>query len=173
VNPENGGLVSTPTTTVSASLRNGGARVAACPPKAKVRGSNPFGRANTNNDLTASDILSADALSAECPRKRFGGRSERSTGDPPQKRSPASPASENGAHRELKCSKRKSTSARPDAHGPEQHFYWIADGQTDAGFVEQIGESYKAIAADERALGTFANLTAAADAVSAAYEAAR
>jgi hypothetical protein len=90
-----------------------------------------------------------------------------------KRRSPASPASENGANRELKYNKRKSTSARPDAQGPERHFYWIADGQTNAGFVEQIGESYNALAADERALGTFANLTAAADAVSAAYEAAR
>jgi hypothetical protein len=89
-----------------------------------------------------------------------------------KKRSPASPASENGAHRELKCSKRKSTSARPDAQERNRHFYWIADGRTNAGLVKQIGESYKALAADERPLGNFANLAAAADAVSAAYEAA-
>jgi hypothetical protein len=89
-----------------------------------------------------------------------------------KKRSPASPASENGANRVNKCSKRKSTAARPNAQEPERHFYWIADGQTNVGFVEQIGASYKALAADERALGTFGSLKAAADAVSAACEAA-
>jgi hypothetical protein len=105
-------------------------------------------------------------VSAECPRKTFGGRSGRSTGDPPQKRSPASPASENGANRVKKCSKRKSTAARPNAQEPEQHFYWIADGQTNIGFVEQVDETYKAISADERELGTFDSLKAAANAVS-------
>jgi hypothetical protein len=109
----------------------------------------------------------------DCLGKGRAKRSRKVPDSAPQNRSPASPASENGAHRELKCSKWKSTSARPDAQGPEQHFYWIADGQTNAGFVEQIGESYKAIAGDDRSLGTFTSLTAAADAVSAAYEAAR
>jgi hypothetical protein len=92
-------------------------------------------------------------------------------GPPPlSKRSPASPASENGANRLNKCSKRKSTSARPNAQEPERHFYWIAHGQTNIGFVEQLGDTYKAIGADERELGTFDSLKAAADAISEQVE---
>jgi hypothetical protein len=50
---------------------------------------------------------------------------------------------------------------------------WVTSGSQNIGFVEQIGESYSAIAADGRALGVFNSLKAAADAISAAYEAVR
>jgi hypothetical protein len=87
------------------------------------------------------------------------------------KRSPASPASEARPFRNLrksKFSKRKSTPRRPDAQEPERHFYWIADGQTNIGFVDRVDHIYKALGSDERELGTFDTFKAAADAVSAA-----
>jgi hypothetical protein len=100
-------------------------------------------------------------------------RSGNATGDPPKKRgkkrSPASPASENGANRSNKYSKRKSTATRPNAQATERHFFWVTHGQTSAGFVEQVDETYKALGADERELGTFDSLKAAADAVSASF----
>jgi hypothetical protein len=92
------------------------------------------------------------------------------------KRSPASPASETGPSRNFrksKSSKRKSTPRRPDAQEPERHFYWIADGQINIGFVDQVDDTYKALGSDERELGTFSTLKAAADAVSAACEVVR
>jgi hypothetical protein len=101
-------------------------------------------------------------------------RSRKVPDGPPKKRSPAVPASTNGANRKSKFVSRKdNTKSAQKSQEIERHFFWITHGQTNAGFVEQIGESYKAIAADERSLGTFACLKAAADAVSAAYEAAR
>jgi hypothetical protein len=104
--------------------------------------------------------------------KRRAKRSRKVPDGPPRKRqkgSPASPASENGANRERKCSKRKFTAARSNAQEPERHFYWIAHGQTNVGFVEQVGETYKALGADEQELGTFDSLKAAADAFSASF----
>ena len=92
---------------------------------------------------------------------------------PPQKRKKRSPtlaANKRRANRLNKCSDHKSTATRPDAQEPERHFYWIAHGQTNAGFVEQLDETYKAIDADEKELGTFDSLKAAADAVSARYD---
>jgi hypothetical protein len=68
--------------------------------------------------------------------------------------------------RKLKSSRQKSAVRRPDTQEPERHFYWVADGQTNIGFVEQIDKTYKALSADERELGRFDSLTAAADAVS-------
>jgi hypothetical protein len=104
-------------------------------------------------------------------RASSANRKKPSEVDPPgpRKRSPASPASENGANRELKCSKRQSTATRPNAQEPERHFYWVTHGQTNIGFVEQVDKTYKAISADDRDLGTFDCLKAAADAVSASF----
>jgi hypothetical protein len=92
------------------------------------------------------------------------------------KRSPVSPASETRPSRNRRkstSSKRKFTPRRPDAQEPERHFYWIADGQTNIGFVDQVDDTYKALGADERELGTFSTLKAAADAVGAACEGGR
>jgi hypothetical protein len=92
---------------------------------------------------------------------------------PPQKRKKRSPtlaANKRRANREKKFSEQKSTATRPDAQEPERHFYWVAHGQTNAGFVEQVDHTYTAIGVDERELGTFDNLKAAADAVSARYD---
>jgi hypothetical protein len=89
-----------------------------------------------------------------------------------QKRNPASPASETGRSRKLrksKSSKRKSTARRSDAQESEQHFYWINHGQTTVGFVEQFDNTYKALSADERELGSFGSLKAASDAVGASW----
>lgn len=86
---------------------------------------------------------------------------------PHQKRSPTLAANKRRANRLNKCSEQKSTAARPNAQGLERHFYWIAYGQTNVGFVEQVDDTYRAIGADEQELGTFASLKAAADAVSA------
>lgn len=100
-------------------------------------------------------------------------RSGNATGDPPKKRrrkrSPTLAANKRRANRLNKCSKRKSTATRPDAQESERHFYWIAHGQTNAGFIEQVDATYRAISADEQDLGTFGSLKAAADAVSARY----
>jgi hypothetical protein len=84
-----------------------------------------------------------------------------------QKRSPASAATEHGTYRsKSKSSHPKIT--RPAAESQERgyHFFWITHGQTNAGFVEQIGDSYKAITADGVDIGVFDSLKAAADAVS-------
>ena len=101
--------------------------------------------------------------------KRRAKRSRKVPDGPPQKRSPASPASENGAIREIKCSDRKFSAAGPNAQELERHFYWIAHGQTNVGFVEQVEED-KTLGADERDLGSFDSLKAAADAVTARYD---
>jgi hypothetical protein len=105
---------------------------------------------------------------AQGVRARSANRKKPSGVDPhrPQKRSPTLAANKRRANRLNKCSKRKSTAARPNAQGPARHFYWIADGQTNIGFVEQVGKSYRAIGADEKELGTFNSLKSAADAVS-------
>jgi hypothetical protein len=131
----------------------------------------------TSDDVPASIGLNEPRTVPNCLNglgKRRAKRSRKVPDGPPlQKRSPASPASENGANRLNKCSDRKSTAVRPNAQEPERHFYWIAYGQTNVGFVEQVDETYTAIAADERPLGAFDSLTAAADAVSAAFGVAR
>ena len=102
--------------------------------------------------------------------KRRAKRSRKVLNGPPQKRSPTLAANKRRANRLNKCSKRKSTAARPKAQEPERRFYWITSGQVNIGFVEQIDETYRAISADERDLGTFSIFKAAADAVSAQYE---
>ena len=48
---------------------------AMCFPKAEVRGSNPFGRANDLNHLRPAELGISGALSAVCPRNLFGARS--------------------------------------------------------------------------------------------------
>jgi hypothetical protein len=97
-------------------------------------------------------------------------RSRKVPDGPPQKLSPTVAGKKRRANREKKFSGPKSIAARPNAQGPERHFYWIAHGQTNIGFIVQIGETYRAIGAGERKLGTFASLKAAADAVSAHYD---
>jgi hypothetical protein len=91
---------------------------------------------------------------------------------PLSKRSPASPASETVPFRKIRTtsSKRKFAAPEPNAQDVERHLYWVAHGQTNVGFIEQTGETYKAVGADERELGTFDALKAAADAVSASYD---
>jgi hypothetical protein len=70
--------------------------------------------------------------------------------------------------------KRRSPASRgTPVQEPERHFFWITYGQINAGFVDQVDDAYKAISADEQNLGTFNNLTAAADAVSANFSGAR
>ena len=58
---------------------------------------------------------------------------------------------------------------RKNSQAVEQHFFYVTRGQTNAGFVQQFGEIYKAIGDDERELGAFGSLKAAADAVSASF----
>ena len=86
----------------------------------------------------------------------------------PKKRSPASAATEDGATCISKLSQKQNTNTKPKTQEIERHFFYVTHGQTNVGFVEQIGKIYKAIAADERTLGTFASLKAAANAVSEA-----
>jgi hypothetical protein len=108
---------------------------------------------------------------AECP---LSTRSGKATGDPPQKRSPALVGSKRRADRNNEKSQREKnyTKAGQDSQAIERRLFWVTHGQTNVGFVEQIGKSYKAIAADERILGAFGSLKEAANAVSAACEAA-
>jgi hypothetical protein len=111
----------------------------------------------------------SDGITGGSPKKAA---KKRRKNDAKQKRSPASPASETGRSRKLrksKSSKRKSTARRLDAQELEQNFYWIAAGQTNIGFVEQLDKTYKALGADERELGNFDSLKAAADAVHASF----
>jgi hypothetical protein len=68
-----------------------------------------------------------------------------------------------------KSGRQKSAARRPEAPESERHFYWITHGQINAGFVEQIDKTYKALSADERELGNFDSLKAAADAVHASF----
>jgi hypothetical protein len=63
----------------------------------------------------------------------------------------------------------KDTKSEATPQAVERHFFYITHGQTNLGFVEQVGETYEAIGADERDLGTFSSLKPAADAVSASY----
>jgi hypothetical protein len=122
-------------------------------------------------------LLNANAFWAELQTEALifaaRRRSDNATGDPPRKRRkkrhPTLAANKRRANRLDKCSKPKSTATKPDAQEPEQHFYWVTHGQTNAGFVEQVDETYRAIGADERDLGTFNSLKAAADAVSASF----
>ena len=80
------------------------------------------------------------------------------------------PASTNGANCKSKCVSRKNnTKAAQESQAVEQHFFYVTHGQTNAGFVQQFGEIYKAIGDDERELGAFGSLKAAADAVSASF----
>jgi hypothetical protein len=102
--------------------------------------------------------------------KRRAKRSRKVLDGPHQKRSPTLASNKRRANRLNKCSNRKSTAARPGAQESERHFYWIADGQTNIGFVEQVEETYRAISADEWGLCTFDGLKAAADAFSACHE---
>src|SRR5271168_2174170 len=91
-----------------------------------------------------------------------------------KKRSPALVGSKRRANRKNeKFQQKNNTKSGPKTQDIERHFYWVTRGQTNVGFVEQIGEDYRAIDADERGLGTFGSLKAAADAVSAIYEGAQ
>jgi hypothetical protein len=54
---------------------------------------------------------------------------------------------------------------------PERHFYFIADGQSNLGFVAQAGDTFTASDDDGRKIGIFPNLQAAADAVVETYRA--
>jgi hypothetical protein len=151
------------------------------PSKLKVAGSNPAGVANSSyrkarifgaflpsvdrgNERTEEDRKGISGIfrdresrtesrktsrSAERPRS---GRSGKATGDPPKKR------------------RKKRAKVAQKSQATEEHFFYVTHGQTNAGLVRQVDETYKAIGADEQELGTFGNLKAAADAVSAHYD---
>lgn len=91
----------------------------------------------------------------------------------PKKQGPASAATENGAKTNRKSSQQKNTKSKAAAQESERHFLTVTHGQVTAGYIEQKGKAFKATAVDGRALGIFANLKAAADAVSAAHGGAR
>jgi hypothetical protein len=115
---------------------------------------------------------SPDDIPGRSTKQKVAAKKRRKS-DAKQKRIPASPASETGRSRKLrksKSSKRKSTARRSDAQESERRFFWVAHGQINAGFVEQIDEIYKALDVNERELGSFGSLKAAADAVSASFE---
>jgi hypothetical protein len=106
--------------------------------------------------------------------KRRAKRSRKVPDGPPQKRSPALAANKRRANRRIKKSQRKNnTKAGQDSQATDRHFFWITHGQTNLGFVEQIGETYKALDSDEQPIGLFDTLKGAADAVGAACEAVR
>ena len=139
------------------------------PPKAEVRGSNPFGRANNNKDLARTANASADHASAECPRNTFGTRSGKATGDPPKtpkKRRPAPPASGNGPNRNARPEQKKNTKLGAETQAGERHFFYVTHGQMNIGFVAQAGNEFAASDADGRKIGVFESLKAASDAIS-------
>jgi hypothetical protein len=103
--------------------------------------------------------------------KRRAKRSRKVPDGPPQKRSPAVPASTNGANRKSKfVSQKDNTKSAQKSQEIERHFFYVTHGQTNAGFIEQVDQTYRAIAPDERIIGTFNSIKAAADAVSAAFK---
>jgi hypothetical protein len=53
----------------------------------------------------------------------------------------------------------------------ERHFYFIADGQINLGFVAQADKAFTASDVKGRKIGIFQNLQAAADAVDDTYRA--
>jgi hypothetical protein len=63
----------------------------------------------------------------------------------------------------------KDTKSEATPQAVERHFFYVTNGQTNIGFVKQIGEIYKALDSDEQQIGSFDALKAAADAVNAAY----
>ena len=80
------------------------------------------------------------------------------------------PASTNGANCKSKfVSRKENTKAAQKSQATERHFFYVRHGQASAGFIEQVDKTYRAIGADERELGTFDSLKAAADAVSASF----
>jgi hypothetical protein len=107
-----------------------------------------------------------------CSGKRRANRSRKVLdGPPPQKRSPALAANKRRAHREFEKSKRENnTKAGQDSQATECRLFWVTHGQTNIGFVEQVGDRYTAKDADERDIGLFDSLTAAANAVSVRYD---
>jgi hypothetical protein len=79
-------------------------------------------------------------------------------------------ATKRAANSKNKSLRKNNTKTRQDSQATERHFYWVTHGQTNAGFVDQVDGTYKAIGADERELGTFSTFKAAADAVSARHD---
>jgi hypothetical protein len=137
------------------------------PNQAKIDTSEIGDRASTSLNETRtvpSSPVSLGKRRARRSRKIPEGRQVDKSEAPPRR-----PA-EHGANRVNMCSDRKPTAAKPDAQEPERRFYWIANGQTNIGFVEQVDETYRAISADEWGLCTFDSLKAAADAFSAYHE---
>jgi hypothetical protein len=51
----------------------------------------------------------------------------------------------------------------------DRHSFVVTDGRATIGAIEQRGRQFDAIALPSRALGAFASMKAAADAISAAY----
>jgi hypothetical protein len=82
-----------------------------------------------------------------------------------QKRSPAPAATERRAIRKSKSSQTETTKAALKSQAAERHFFYITHGQTNVGFVSQVGSEFTARDADGRKIGLFASLKAAADAV--------
>jgi hypothetical protein len=98
--------------------------------------------------------------------KRRAKRSRKVPDGPPQKRSPASPASETGPNRKSQSSQRHNKKTEPKAQGAERHFFYVTHGQTGVGCVAQAGDVFAASDADGRKIGVFESLKAAADALS-------
>jgi hypothetical protein len=125
------------------------------------------------DDVPASSCLNKPRTVPKCPKDLGTTRARRSRKvpeEPPvQKRSPASPASENGAKRNNQSSPRHNTKARSASQDSECRFLWLTRGATNLGFIEQAGDVYKALGNDERVLGSFSSLQDAADAVDAAF----
>jgi hypothetical protein len=114
-----------------------------------------------NPNCARSQIIGAAFPTQDAPVSRLRAKRLRkvSDGPPPEKRSPTLAGNKRRANRKSKFVSRKdNTESAQKSQEIERHFFWITHGQTNAGLVEQIGESYKAIAADERAPGPFATL---------------
>jgi hypothetical protein len=86
-----------------------------------------------------------------------------------QKRSPASPASENGANRKSKSSQKQITKVAPKSQASERHFFWVTDGQITAGYVERADNQFEAFTADGHRLGIYSTLKAASKAIPVAH----
>jgi hypothetical protein len=142
------------------------------------------------NPALSAEIASVDAAAGSLNKPRTvprcqpdlgNGWAKRSRKVPegppdPEKRSPASAATERGTDRKIsKFKKRSKNSKEPEsAQQPERHSFALYSGRAALGHIEQTDERFVAtVAPNGLLLGTFASLKAAADAIAAMHEGGR
>jgi hypothetical protein len=75
-----------------------------------------------------------------------------------QKRNVAPGATERRAHSNGKASHIETTEGARRSEARERHFFWVAHGQSNIGFVSHLGSEFTARDADGRKIGLLENL---------------